>query len=177
MSRRTIEQILNELPIDTKNSLEERPCWLLSTETVFPENFFLPNVKPVVSSVALNSDRPELVEVTTNLDESMDGLTAVVLADALNRKTNSKVMAFLSEDVQNSYELVITTEKLRQVVESNGLSELAATAANHDLIRALLPAILAEINQDGGSMDFQELQQRADKVVKGKLDNLFKGNK
>lgn len=175
MSRRTIEQILNKLPIDTKNSLAKRPCWLLSTKTVFPETLFLPKIKPIVSSVALNQDRPEFVEVATNLDEGMDGLTAVVLADALNRKINSKVVAFLSEDTPESYELVIVTEKLRQVVESNGLEEIAATAANHDLIRALLPAILAGMNQDGSPIDYQELQQRAGKSVKEQLDKLLKG--
>lgn len=175
MPKRTVEQILNGLPKDEVNSLEERPSWLLSVDTIFPEGFPFPKVEPIISSVALNPDNPAYVEVVTSLGTEVDGLTAVVLADALNRKINSKVMAFLSEDTQNSYGLVITTEKLRQVVESNGLSELASTAANHDIIRAIVPSILAEIDQDYNSSDFPKLQKRVDELVKDKFDNLFKG--
>ena len=173
---RQIDQILNQLPTDPKNSLEGKPSWLLSTATVFPEALLLPKIKPIVSSVTLNPDRPEIVEVTTNLDADMDGLTAMVLADALNHRINSKVMVFPSDDDPSHYELIIASEQFKQVVESRGIKELAVIAANHDLIRAMVPAILAEIEQDNNTstLDFQELKKRADESVGRNLANLFK---
>jgi hypothetical protein len=177
MSR--IDKILGQLPVDPENSLKNRPVWLLSTETVFPEDISLPKIEPVISAVALNADRPKMVEVTTNLGVDMDGLTALALAEALNQKINSKVVTLPSDDNPGRFELLIASEQLSQVVEEEGMRGLMAIAANHDLVRAAIPGILADIGQNG-TTDLQELMQKANSSVKSRLENplgILSGNK